>query len=68
KPDGESWAWYEDGKKFKVSRFNMGQPLGLQQAWRKNGKLFRNFEMRNGRLYGLNNANLCLDLEGDEAS
>jgi hypothetical protein len=42
-----------------------GQPVGLQQGWRKNGKLYTNFEYRNGRAYGLRNANLCVELEDE---
>ena len=64
-PDGAAWQWYRTGEPFKRLRYQLGAPVGLQQGWRRNGKLFSNFEIRNGRAFGLRNANLCMELDDE---
>lgn len=66
--EGISWHWYRSGEKFKRYSFALCSPKGLQQAWRMNGKLYSNFEYRNGRAYGLRNANLCAELDDETLS
>lgn len=68
RPDGEVWSWYRGGEDFKKYNYVAGVPVGLQQAWRSNGKLYSNFEIRNGRAYGLRNSNMCVELDNEEIS
>ena len=37
----------------------------MQQAWTGRGELFLNFEVRNGRHYGLVNSRPCIPVNGD---
>ncbi|EPR68296.1 hypothetical protein [Cyclobacterium qasimii] len=43
----------------------MGREEGLQQAFRKNGELFANYEAKDGRIFGLKRAVLCVGLEDE---
>jgi hypothetical protein len=36
------------------------------QGWRENGKLYMSFEVRNGRMYGQGNPNLCYSLQNEQ--
>ncbi len=67
-PDGGAWRWYRGGEIFKAHNYAAGVPVGLQRAWRVNGKLYSNFEIRNGRAYGLRNSNMCVELDNEEIS
>ncbi|MEL7146715.1 MAG: membrane-binding protein [Bacteroidota bacterium] len=63
KPHGEQLKWYSDGQLFKKMNFNRGKEEGLQQAYRPNGVLYANYEVRNGRVYGLNKSKLCYQIQ-----
>ncbi len=54
--------WYFSGKPLKAIWFLNGQEL-YGTGWRENGKVYMSFEVRNGRLYGLVNPNLCYSLK-----
>ncbi|WP_339924554.1 membrane-binding protein [uncultured Cyclobacterium sp.] len=62
---GVQKKWYPTGEIFKVLTLNMGREEGLQQAFRKNGDLFANYEAKNGRIFGLKRAVLCVGLEDE---
>jgi hypothetical protein len=57
--EGEALEWYPDGKPSRVMRYVHGEEKGLQRAWRPNGALYANYEVRDGRQYGIVNARLC---------
>jgi hypothetical protein len=45
---------------------NKGKEEGLQQAWLENGKIYVNYEAKNGRIFGMNRANLCYKLKNEK--
>ena len=59
--EGDFKEWYANGKHLKHIVFHKG----IEQSgkgWRENGKIYMSFVMRDGRLYGLVNPNLCYTL------
>jgi antitoxin component YwqK of YwqJK toxin-antitoxin module len=64
--EGEAREWYADGRLARVRRFRGGREAGLQQAWTPEGELFLNYEARDGRRYGLQNAQPCVPARGKE--
>lgn len=60
--EGEARAWYITGEKYQRHFYAGGIPTGLQRAWRKNGELYENFEIRNGRSYGMRNSKICVEV------
>lgn len=65
-PDGVYRSWYADGRLAEVRHYVKGHEQGLQQAWAPDGQLYINYEMRNGRRYGLVNAAPCLPVSSEE--
>ena len=63
--DGVYRSWYTDGRLAEVRHYVEGREEGVQQAWAPDGQLYLNYEMRNGRRYGLVNAAPCLPV-GEE--
>ncbi len=57
---GEYRTWTIDGKPYELKHFADGREDGLQQAWDENGRLYLNYEVRDGRRYGMVNAKPCL--------
>ena len=56
---------YPGGQPFRVQHYNrQGQEQGLQTFWRPDGTLHSNYEVRNGRRYGLVNAKPCMPFQG----
>lgn len=55
----EKRTWYPNGQISEVRHFTHGREAGLQQAWTEDGTLYMNYEMRNGRRYGMFNARPC---------
>lgn len=53
--------WYESGKMIQQVIYEKGKEVS-GKGWRENGKLYMSFVMKNGRRYGLFNANLCYSL------
>ena len=43
-----------------------GVEVGLQRAWRENGTLYANYEVRDGKRYGVVNARLCYSIKDGE--
>ena len=63
----EGWfkEWYASGKPLKEVYYEKGQEK-RGQGWRENGKLYMSFEVRNGRMYGQINPNLCYSLQNEQ--
>ena len=62
--EGEYRSWHANGHLAELKHYAQGHPAGLQQAWTERGELFLNFEVRNGRHYGLINSKPCLPVQG----
>jgi protein SCO1 len=58
--DGEYRTYYESGHPYEVRHYRHGREAGLQQSWTADGVMFLNYEMRNGRRYGMVNARPCV--------
>jgi antitoxin component YwqK of YwqJK toxin-antitoxin module len=46
--------------------YRAGKEAGMQRAWRQNGKIYNNYEVKNGRIFGLKRANLCYGLDDEK--
>jgi antitoxin component YwqK of YwqJK toxin-antitoxin module len=57
---GEYRTWYASGRPYESRHYVDGREEGRQQSWTEDGTLFLNYEMRDGRRYGLVNARPCL--------
>jgi len=62
KYNGDFTEWYIDGNMMQQIHYQNGEELS-GKGWRPNGKLYMNFVVRNGRRYGLMNANLCYEVK-----
>lgn len=60
--DGTYRAWHPTGGVSELRHFFDGREEGLQQVWTPNGILFLNYEVRNGRRFGLVNAKPCIPI------
>lgn len=58
-------TWYPNGQLSKRRNLEFGKEVGFQKAWLENGKLYVNYEVVNGRVYGLRRANSCFKLENE---
>jgi len=63
----EGWfrEWYVSGIQLKAIWYEGGKEI-RGTGWRENGKIYMSFEVRNGRLYGLVNPNLCYSLQKEK--
>jgi antitoxin component YwqK of YwqJK toxin-antitoxin module len=66
KRHGLQKIWFLNGQLAKKKNLIEGKEEGLQQAWRENGNLYVNYEAKNGRIFGLNRANLCYTLKNEK--
>lgn len=57
---GRYRAWHAHGRLSDVRTFVEGREDGVQQSWTADGVLFLNYEVRNGRRYGMVNAKPCM--------
>lgn len=62
---GEYRSWHANGRLAERKRYEQGHESGMQQAWTEEGELFLNFEVRNGRHYGLVNSRPCSPVKGE---
>ena len=62
--DGNFTEWFEGGKLGKEIVYKKGQELS-GKGWRENGKLYMSYVMKDGRRYGLVNAQLCYTLKNE---
>ena len=60
--EGDFKEWYASGKPLKHIIYHNGKEQS-GKGWRENGKPYMSFVMRDGRLYGLINPNLCYSLK-----
>jgi len=56
---GEFRTWHRNGRLAELRHYIDGRESGLQQAWTADGLMFLNYEVRDGRRYGLVNAKPC---------
>ncbi len=62
--EGDFKEWYASGKPVKHIVYHNGQEQsGI--GWRENGKVYMSFVVKDGRLYGLINPNLCYSLKNE---
>jgi protein SCO1 len=64
--EGEYRTWYASGAPYELRHYVGGHEQGVQQSWTERGELYLNYEVRNGRRYGLVNATPC-DTVGETA-
>jgi antitoxin component YwqK of YwqJK toxin-antitoxin module len=62
--EGDFKEWYVSGKPLKHIIYQDGKEQS-GKGWRENGKVYMSFVTRDGRLYGLNNPNLCYSLKNE---
>lgn len=63
--EGDWKEWYASGVLMKHIIYQAGKELA-GKGWRENGKPYMSFVRRDGRLYGLINANLCYSLRNEK--
>ncbi|MET0392933.1 MAG: hypothetical protein ABW019_07315 [Chitinophagaceae bacterium] len=63
---GDFKEWYAGGQPYKHLHYTHGTD-DSGKGWRENGKVYMSYVTRDGRRYGLINANLCYSLAGEEA-
>lgn len=61
--DGDVLTWYENGQPYQRRHFSRGHEDGRQQAWTDQGALYVNYDVREGRRFGLLNATPCVEVE-----
>lgn len=57
--EGALKEWYANGQLFRQMHYVNGIESGRQQVWQPNGKVFANYDVRNGRNYGLTGTMHC---------
>lgn len=57
--NGEVVEWYEDGQMYRRMNYKDGHEDGRQQMWKPDGRIMANYEMKNGRKYGLAGVKNC---------
>ncbi|HVZ24683.1 MAG TPA: hypothetical protein VG842_01425, partial [Sediminibacterium sp.] len=65
--EGAFQEWYQSGHPLKSIIYLHGQAQS-GKGWRDNGKPYMNFVIRDGRIYGLMNANLCYSLKDEQGN
>lgn len=63
--EGDFKEWYASGRPYKHISYRQGKEQ-WGKGWRENGKPYMSFVMRDGRLYGLINPNLCYSLKNEK--
>jgi antitoxin component YwqK of YwqJK toxin-antitoxin module len=62
--EGDFKEWYANGKPLKHLVYHNGKEQS-GTGWRENGKVYMSFVVKDGRLYGLINPNLCYSLKNE---
>jgi antitoxin component YwqK of YwqJK toxin-antitoxin module len=62
---GEYRTWYASGQPYELRHFDRGHESGIEQSWNPDGALYLNYEVRQGRRYGLMNASPCVPADKD---
>ncbi|MES2003248.1 MAG: hypothetical protein V4450_01910 [Bacteroidota bacterium] len=63
--EGDFREWYASGKPLKHLIYHNGKEES-GKGWRENGKPYMSFVVKDGRLYGLVNPNLCYSLKNEK--
>jgi antitoxin component YwqK of YwqJK toxin-antitoxin module len=63
--EGDFKEWYASGKPLKHIYYQDGKER-WGRGWRENGKSYMSFEVRDGRVYGSINPNLCYSLRNEQ--
>lgn len=63
--DGNFKEWYSNGALFRHIEYKGGQEI-RGKGWRETGKLYMSFEVKNGRRYGLMNAQPCYTVKNEK--
>ena len=59
-------TWYETGHRYELRHFVNGREAGGQQSWTAEGVLYLNYDVRDGRRYGMVNARPCVPTGGEK--
>ena len=59
-------VFFENGKTFSIFNYEHGHESGSQQMWKSDGRLKVNYEVVNGRKYGLTGVKNCINVFDDE--
>ena len=59
---GEYRTFYQSGAPYELRHYVNGREDGRQQSWSEDGTLFLNYDVKNGRRYGLVNARPCIQV------
>ena len=62
--EGDFKEWYQSGKPLKHIVYHNGREES-GKGWRENGKIYMSFVVKDGRLYGMVNTNLCYSLKNE---
>ena len=57
--EGEYRTYYESGAAYELRHYRQGHENGVQQSWTETGVLYLNYEVRDGRRFGLVNPTPC---------
>lgn len=57
--EGLQKEWYADGKVFRLMNYHLGHETGLQKMYRTDGAYIFNYEVKDGRMYGLTGTKNC---------
>lgn len=57
--EGMQKEWYADGKVFRLMNYEKGHEIGMQKMYRNDGSYVFNYEVKNGRMYGLTGTKNC---------
>jgi len=60
---GDVKEWYANGVPALSMHYDKGVETGPQRAWRENGTLYANYEVRDGRQYGMLSERLCYSVK-----
>jgi len=62
--EGDYRSYYQSGARYELRHYVNGREQGVQQSWSEDGTPYLNYEVRNGRRFGLVNATPC-NIVGD---
>ncbi len=57
--EGTCKEWYQNGQLFREFNYHIGQEEGSQKMWKGDGKIESNYEIREGRRFGLLGTKNC---------
>ncbi|HWB26367.1 MAG TPA: hypothetical protein VG738_12860 [Chitinophagaceae bacterium] len=64
--NGPAKEWYAGGGAYREMNYKMGYENGLQRMWNVIGVITANYEMRDGRKYGLTGVRKCENTVDDD--